>query len=108
MSRGARRTGRSGAWGGLEKLRSVGPATLEDLRLLGVTGTDDLARRDPRVLYDELCRLKGRAVDVCCLDVLHCAVAQARDPQLPPEQRDWFWWSRRRKAESAGRSGPHA
>lgn len=85
----------------LRGLRSVGPAAREDLRLLGVTDRTDLAGRDPQRLYDDLCRIKGQRVDICCLDVFRCAVAQARDPELPAEQRDWFWWSRERKAACA-------
>ena len=84
----------------LRGLRSVGPAAREDLRLLGVADTADLAGRDPQQLYDDLCRLRGQRVDICCLDVFACAVAQAGNPNLPDEQRDWFWWSRRRKAAS--------
>ena len=82
-------------------LRSVGPATIEDLRLLGIADVPDLARRDPLTLYNELCRIKGQAVDICCLDVFYCAVAQAQNPRLPAEQRDWFWWSRQRKAATS-------
>lgn len=82
-------------------LRSVGPATLEDLRLIGVADVPDLARRDPQALYNDLCRIKGQTVDVCCLDVFCCAVAQAQNPQLPAEQCDWFWWSRQRKAATS-------
>ena len=82
-------------------LRSVGPATIEDLRLLGIADVPDLARRDPLTLYNELCRIKGQAVDICCLDVFCCAVAQAQNPRLPAEQRDWFWWSRQRKAATS-------
>ena len=88
----------------LHGLRSIGPAALKDFDLLGVTSLDDLAGRDPQELYDALCRLKGQKVDICCLDFMHCAVAQARNPHLPPEQRDWFWWSRNRKAASDGTS----
>ena len=88
----------------LHGLRSIGPAALKDFDLLGVTSLDDLSGRDPQELYDALCRLKGQKVDICCLDVMHCAVAQARNPHLPPEQRDWFWWSRNRKAIPDGTS----
>ena len=88
----------------LHGLRSIGPASLKDFDLLGVTSLDDLSGRDPQELYDALCRLKGQKVDICCLDVMHCAVAQARNPHLPPEQRDWFWWSRNRKAIPDGAS----
>lgn len=82
----------------LSALRSVGPATLEDLSLLGFADVPTLASRDPLALYNDLCRLKGQTVDICCLDVFSCAVAQAQNPQLPHEQCDWFWWSRLRKA----------
>ena len=85
----------------LSALRSVGPATLEDLRLLGVADVPALASRDPQALYNDLCRIKGQAVDICCLDVFCCAVAQARNPQLPAEQCDWFRWSRQRKAATS-------
>jgi len=36
------------------------------------------------------------------LDVFRAAVAQARDPRLPAEQCQWWYWSRKRKA-GAGR-----
>ena len=85
----------------LSALRSVGPATLEDLRLLGVADVPDLARRDPQALYNDLCRIKGQNVDICCLDEFSCSVAQAQNSQLPAEQCDWFWWSRQRKAATS-------
>lgn len=91
----------------LAGLRSVGRATLEDFRLLGIDSLEALAASDPRELYERLCRLRGVMVDICQYDLFCCAVAQARDPHLPPEQRDWFWWSRRRKARNAaGTRGP--
>ncbi len=63
----------------LKDLVSVGPAMLR--------------------LYDDLCRLT-RQHDVCCLDVFTAAVAQARNPWLPSEQGQWWYWSRVRKAAS--------
>ncbi len=92
----------------LSALRSVGPAALEDLHQLGVTDISDLAGRDPQTLYDELCRIKGQQVDICCLDVFNCAVAQAKNPDLPREQREWFWWSRLRKAATSPRNAHKA
>ena len=58
----------------LNALRSVGPATLEDLRLLGVTDISDLTGRAPQALYDELCRIKGQKIDICCLDVFNLSL----------------------------------
>jgi hypothetical protein len=82
----------------LKDLVSVGPATLEDFELLEIKTVAQLRRRSPQRMYANLCRLKGQRIDPCCLDVFVAAVAQARDPQLPIEQRQWWYWSRRRKA----------
>ena len=82
----------------LSALDGIGPAMLADLARLGVRDVAALARRDPRKLYDRLCDLTGQRQDPCVLDTFECAVAQARDPRLPPAQRKWWWWSRRRLA----------
>jgi hypothetical protein len=82
----------------LKDLAGVGKATRGDFKVLGVKSVRDLARRDPDRLYTELCRRTGVTQDVCVLDVLRCAVAQAKDPALPQERRNWWWWSRQRKA----------
>ncbi|MFZ0638763.1 MAG: helix-hairpin-helix domain-containing protein [Candidatus Acidiferrales bacterium] len=84
-----------------QQLISVGSAIERDFHLLGIRTIPQLARQNPRTMYDKLCRLKGSRQDICCLDVFHAAVAQARDPQLPTEQCQWWYWSRRRKAENA-------
>lgn len=84
----------------LEDLEAVGPATLGDLQQLGVKNVSQLARQDPRKLYAKLGRIKGVRIDPCCLDTLTCAVARARDPQLPASQRKWWYWSRLRKAQT--------
>ena len=84
----------------LADLSSVGPAMLRDFENLGVRSVQDLARRSPEKLYEQLCAATGRPVDICCLDVFRCAVAQARNPRLPTAQRRWWYWSRQRlKAE---------
>lgn len=81
----------------LASLRSVGPATLRDFALLGISTLDELAKADPEELYERLCLITGYTVDICQQDVFCCAVAQARDPNLPGEQTNWFWWSAQRK-----------
>lgn len=87
----------------LHELVSIGPAMLRDFALLGVRSVAQLSRRNPEKLYEKLCQVTGQAQDICCLDVFRAAVAQARDPNLPPEQRQWWYWSRQRKA----RNGAH-
>lgn len=81
----------------LSDLISVGPATLRDFEILGVRSVAQLAQRNPERLYQSLCRLAPEHQDICCFDVFRAAVAQARDPQLPVEQCQWWYWSRNRK-----------
>lgn len=83
----------------LKDLVSVGPAMVRDLRKLGVTSVDDLARRKPESLYRELCRVTRRRQDPCVLDTFRAASAQAKDPELPMEYCVWWFWSRVRKGE---------
>jgi len=82
----------------LGDLVSVGPAMLRDFELLGIRSVAQLARQKPESLYDKLCCVTGKSQDICCLDLFSAAVAQARNPRLPAEQRQWWYWSRKRKA----------
>ena len=84
----------------LAQLRSIGPAMLEDFERLGIGTVAQLKQKNAQKLYDQLCRITGQKQDICVLDVFECAIAQAKDPDLPAEQCDWFYWSRRRKAHS--------
>lgn len=86
-----------------QQLISVGPAIDRDFHLLGIRSVAQLAKQNPEKMYDKLRRLTGQHQDICCLDVFRAAVAQARDPQLPAEQCQWWYWSRKRKAENAGK-----
>ena len=85
----------------LEDLISVGPAMLRDFERLGIRTVTQLARANPQKLYAKLNRVSGQRQDICCLDVFTAAVAQARNPRLPAEKCQWWYWSRRRKAQDA-------
>ena len=78
----------------LKDLVSIGPAMLADLEILGSESVAQLRLRNPQRMYQQLCRIKRQTVDPCCLDVFVAAVAQARDPNLPIEQRQWWYWSK--------------
>jgi len=82
----------------LRDLYSVGPATVRDFELLGITRVEQLVGQDARKLYDRLCRLAGKRCDPCMMDVLSAAIAQAQDPGLPEVKRKWWYWSRIRKS----------
>jgi Pathogenicity locus len=85
----------------LEQLDSVGLAMIRDFQLLGIHTVAQLSRRNPEKLYEKLCEITGKPQDICCLDVFRAAVAQARNPRLPAKQRQWWYWSRLRKARDA-------
>ena len=87
--------------GRLSDLSGIGPAMLRDFELLGVKSVAQLSKCEPQELYDDLCRRKGKRQDPCVLDTFTCAIAQARNPDLPPEQRNWWYWSRLRKKAAA-------
>jgi nucleotidyltransferase/DNA polymerase involved in DNA repair len=84
----------------LSDLAGVGKAFLKDFEALGIRNVDQLKKQDGRRLYDRLCEITGTRQDPCVEDTLVCAVAQARDPDLPAEQRQWWYWSRVRKARA--------
>ncbi len=87
-----------------QRLISVGPAMERDFQILGIRTIRQLARRNPVRMYEQFCRVSGERQDICCLDVFRAAVAQARDPRLPAEQCQWWYWSRKRKAEDAAKT----
>jgi hypothetical protein len=70
---------------------------LRDCKLLGIGSIRQLAKADPKQMYRRLQRLTGQLQDVCVLDTFRAAVAQARNPRLPAEQCQWWYWSRKRK-----------
>lgn len=86
----------------LDQLISVGPAMLRDFAILGIRSVRQLARQNPVRLYQKLCRVTGQSMDICCQDAFSAAVAQARNPLLPAEQCQWWYWSRQRKAANGG------
>ncbi|MCY2959967.1 MAG: hypothetical protein NTY35_07350 [Planctomycetota bacterium] len=76
-----------------QRLGSIGLESARDFVRLGLHRVEDLVGREPIELYDELCRLTKARHDPCVEDVMRCAIAQAEDPRLPPDLRDWWRWS---------------
>src|SRR5262249_55582831 len=81
----------------LKDLISIGPAMLRDFELLGIRSVPQLAKQDPKELYDKLGRIGKQHEDICVLDTFEAAVAQAKNPRLPIEKCQWWWWSEKRK-----------
>ena len=83
----------------LGDLISIGPAMLRDFELLGIRSVVQLARQDPRKMYEKLGRVAPQHMDICVLDTFCAAVAQARNPRLAAEKCQWWWWSEKRKKD---------
>lgn len=83
----------------LKDLAGIGPRMLEDFEVLGIASVEALRSQNPQQLYDRLSALKGARMDPCVLDTFTCAVAQAKDPQLSADRRNWWYWSRVRKGQ---------
>ena len=81
----------------LGDLISIGPAMIRDFELLGIHSVAQLARQNPRRMYEKLGRVARQHQDICVLDVFCAAVAQARNPRLPTEHCRWWYWSKKRK-----------
>ena len=96
----ARRTTEADATHGLRGLANVGPATVADLHLLGITTVAQLRRRDAYRLYADLCRRTKQVHDPCVIDVFLSAIDQANGGPRHP----WWHFTPMRKAELARRA----
>jgi hypothetical protein len=76
---------------------SVCPAMLRDLELLDIRSVARLGQQDGKELYERFCELTASRHDICVLDSFRAAIAQARDPHLPAEQRQFPYWAQQRK-----------
>ena len=88
----------------LQDLISIGPAMLHDFELLGIRSVKQLAAQKPLKMYARLQALTKQHQDVCVLDTFEAAVAQAKNPRLPADRCQWWYWSRKRKASAKTKS----
>ena len=85
----------------LKDLRGIGRKMLEDFEQPGISSVRQLKAQDADRLYQRMCALTGTRQDPCVPDTYRCAIEQARNPNLPAAQRDWWYWSRVRKSIAA-------
>jgi hypothetical protein len=78
---------------GLRRLRNVGPATVQDFGVLGITEVAQLLGQDAFELHDRLCTLTGERHDPCMIDVFMSAIDQAQGGAA----RDWWHYTPERK-----------
>jgi nucleotidyltransferase/DNA polymerase involved in DNA repair len=70
----------------LTQLMNVGPATYQDLTLLGVTSLAELAKADADELYARLQAITGKPHDPCVWDVFAAIIHEAKTGEKQP------WW----------------
>ena len=83
----------------LKDLVSVGKAFLRDFEKLGIHSVEDLKGKNADELFEQLQVITGMRQDPCVHDTFRCAIAQAENPNLPDEQKQWWYWSKVRKGE---------
>lgn len=77
----------------LTDLPNIGPASVADLRLLGINKPGELAGQSPVELYYMLSQIKGKRQDPCVLDVF-ISVTRFVDGEEP---RPWWHYTAERK-----------
>ena len=77
----------------LQDLRNVGPATMQDLTLLGISTVEELSLRDPTELFYELERRTQKRQDPCVWDLFAAIIQEAKTEQ----PSNWWEWTKERK-----------
>lgn len=67
-------------------LKNVGPATLKDLKLLGITNIEQLKNQNADYLYAQLQKITGTKHDPCVWDIFAAIIHEAHTGQKLP------WW----------------
>lgn len=75
-----------------QEIPGVGKSIAHDLWDLGLRSVEDLQRKDPDVLYHQLCKLRGTHIDRCVLYVFRCAVYYASEDHHDPALLKWWNW----------------
>ncbi len=77
----------------LRTLKNVGPATLSDLLMIGITRIDQLATADPETLFHLLETKSGHKQNICMLDLFHAIIHEAQTGERLP----WHYFSALRR-----------
>lgn len=88
----------------LSDIPNIGPAVSRKLELINIHHPDDLIGKDPYQLYSELCRITGKRIDHCVIDVF---IAAVRFMEGAPAQ-SWWAYTAERKAEMKKRDTEEA
>jgi nucleotidyltransferase/DNA polymerase involved in DNA repair len=76
----------------LETIPGVGKSIAADLNSLGIYSINDLKKKNPEDLYEQLMKQVGSHVDRCVLYVFRCAVYYAKNKIHESEKLKWWNW----------------
>lgn len=79
----------------LLNIPNIGPAMVRDFALLGIATPADLKKKNPYVLFKNLCIKTETNQDPCVLDTFIAAVDFMHG--APP--RPWWYYTKERKAQ---------
>ncbi len=71
----------------LREMANVGPATMGDFKVLGISRVDQLVEREAFELWEDLCTRTKQRHDPCCIDLFMSVISQARGEAPCP------WWN---------------
>jgi hypothetical protein len=77
----------------LSTLKNVGPATLSDLLLIGITRIEQLKTAHPETLFHLLETKSGYKQNICMLDLFHAIIHEAQTGERMP----WHYFSALRR-----------
>lgn len=70
----------------------MGVSIANDLYQIGIRRVEDLAGKDPELLYHQSNKYAGVVQDICLLYVFRCAVYFASGAPHDPEKLKWWYW----------------
>lgn len=77
----------------LRRIPGVGVSIANDLWIIGITRVEQLAGKDPMVLYDTSNQFAGAIQDRCLIYVFRCAVYFAETPPADRDPEKLKWWN---------------
>jgi hypothetical protein len=84
----------------LEQLPNIGPSSAANLRLIDISHPKDLIKRNPYLMYEDLCRITQQRHDRCVLDVFISAVRFMQGES----NRPWWAYTSERKHALSGKN----
>ena len=76
----------------LEDIPGIGKQIAKDLRDLGIKQPADLKGKNPELLYEKLCALRGQDIDRCMLYTFRCAIYAVSVTRHDPKKLQWWHW----------------